>query len=131
MSFFSNQTLKVSGRLYEKGELEACIEFALKLHGSHKEVSDRQGSKQCIYKFEDKAFCIGVSKRDAVPTGWTAFPFAFNMKLMSDIVRANLEEQPVKENVADKGFMMSRYEGEGAAGNEIGVITFKPYSCTK
>lgn len=130
MKFSSNQTLKVSGRLMEKGQMEACIEFALKMHGSHDEVKDGNG-KVCIYKVGDNMFSIGAAPKEKIPAQWGTFPFSYNIKLMADIVRANLDEQTVKEDVAEKGFLMNRFDSESEPERAVGVVTFKPYSSTK
>ena len=128
MNFAENQTLKVSGTLRKNGQLEECISFALKMHGSYDKVVADTPTAQCVFKMTDNTFHIGVCDMNHLPEGWGAFPFAYNMGLMAEIIRTNLDKQESQTENSEKGFLLSRYAGGKAEDNEIGVISIKPYS---
>lgn len=128
MNFAENQTLKVSGTLKKNGQLEECIAFALKMHGSYDKVVGDTPAAQCVFKMTESTFHIGVCDMKHIPDGWGAFPFTYNMGLMAEIIRTNLDKQESQTGDSEKGFLLSRYVSDKAGDNEVGVISIKPYS---
>lgn len=117
--FSSNQVLEISGSF---GQLQAALEFALKMSGNSK----------CVYQItEDGRYRIG-KVYDKVKEGWNEFQFDFDTSIVSQIIIQFLSKQDIHyEDEGDggynKGFIMksiSEYVDDG-----FGIAEFKPFVC--
>ena len=133
--FSSNQILEVSGCLSHSNELESALEFALKYSGHDKNMLQSEIDRGCklLYQItEDGKYCIGWGFED-VPSGWLEYPFKFDIKIVSDIIRQHLEKFPEKpggwDGSYDKGFIMKYRDRNGIQNNFYCIVYFEPYTC--
>lgn len=139
--FASNQVLEVSGCLSLSGELEAALEFALKYSGEDKNMLQSEIDRGCklVYQItKDGRYCIGWGF-ESIPSGWSEYPFKFDIASVSKIIQQHLENYPVKEDIwagaYEKGFIMKCIDESLASENDgiknpfYGIVYFKPYTC--
>ena len=94
--FSSNQVLEISGSL---DQLETAIDFAMAYSGQKECFTRRDRPAKCVYQItEDGRYCIGWNY-GGVEDGWTKYPFDYDAKIISQIVRQYVEkaEKPVNE----------------------------------
>lgn len=137
MMFATNQILEVSGNLSHSGELEAALEFALKYSGENKNMLQSEIDRGCklVYQItEDGKYCIGWSFGE-VPSGWSEYPFKFDVEIVSKIIKQYLETFPVEECIwdgsYDKGFIMKciRTNFSTIKNPFYGIVCFEHYTC--
>ena len=140
--FSSNQILEISGNLVIPNELELALEFALKYSGYDKNMLQDEIDRGCklVYQItKDGRYCIGWGF-ESIPTGWNKYPFTFNIKQVSSIIKEHLESFQIKETSRSggtytKGFVMQcineslENEKDGIKNPFYGIVCFKPYTC--
>lgn len=141
MIFSSNQVFAISGDLYYRNGIEDALKFALKYSDIDKSMMQQKTDREIIFLYqitEDGKFCIGWNY-EYVPEGWKKFPFKFNVKAVSKLIREHLEDYPVKEDVWDgsyrKGFLMKTVEE--TLSDEFRrikmpfytIVYFEPFTC--
>ena len=133
--FASNQILEISGNLSFPEQLESALEFALKYSGNDKNMLQSEIDRGCklLYQItEDGKYCIGWGFKD-VPSGWLEYPFKFDIKIVSDIIRQHLEKFPEKTGgwygSYYKGFIMKYCDRNGIQNNFYCIVYFEPYTC--
>lgn len=135
--FSSNQILEVSGCLSHSDELEFALEFALKYSEHDKNMLQSEIDRGCklVYQItEDSKYCIGWGFGN-VPSGWLEYPFKFDIKIVSQIIRQHLESFEKVNGGLDgsyaKGFIMKRpdYLDSEIKNPFYCIVYFKPYSC--
>jgi len=133
--FSTNEILEISGDLSFPGQLESALEFALKYSGNDKNMLQSEIDRGCklVYQItEDGKYCIGWAFED-VPTGWLEYPFKFDIKIVSNIIRQHLETFPEENNGWDgsyyKGFVMKCRDCSGIENHFYCIVYFKPYTC--
>lgn len=136
--FSSNQILELSGNLSHSGELETALEFALKYSENDKNMLQSEIDRGCklLYQItKDGRYCIGCGFK-SVPSGWSEYPFKFDVEIVSKIIKQHLETFPVEEGMCDgsyrKGFIMKYPRWDDSEGIEnvfYCIVYFKPYTC--
>lgn len=137
MMFSSNQILELSGELAFSDELEFALQFALKYSDHEKNMLQSEIDRGCklVYQItEDGKYCIGWGFGE-VPSGWSEYPFRFNIEIVSKIIKQHLEIFPM-ENVQwgglnKKGFIMKCISGDCdmIKNPHYGIVYFEPYTC--
>lgn len=113
--FSSNQVLEISGSL---DQLETAIDFAMAYSGQKECFARRDRPAKCVYQItEDGRYCIGWNY-GGVEDGWTEYPFDYDAKIISQIVRQYVEkaEKPVNEfgeydGLTKVGFLLQAGQG--------------------
>lgn len=135
--FSSNQSLSVSGCLSHPGELKTSLEFALKYSGHDKNMLQSEIDRGCklVYQItEDGKYCIGWGFGN-IPSGWSEYPFRFDIEIVSKIIEQHLEAFPKKEGIwggsYHKGFIMKCVsENCDTIKNPFYcIVYFEPYTC--
>lgn len=89
MMFSSNQVLEISGSM---DQLEAAIEFAMVYSGRKECFTRKDDPAKCVYQItEDGRYCIGWSFGET-KEGWTEYPFDYDAKIISEIVRQHIKK---------------------------------------
>ncbi len=138
MLFSSNQRFEVSGNLRSSDELSSALEFALKFSGNYENMTKREidrGAKLLYQITEDDKYCIGWAFGE-VPSGWSEYPFRFDIEIVSRIIKQYLEDFPVEEHIGDgsyrKGFIMkclSYSDYDTIKESFHCIVYFEPYTC--
>lgn len=124
--FSSNQVLEISGSL---DQLKAAIDFAIAYSGHKECFTRRDRPAKCVYQItDDGCYCIGWNYGE-VEEGWTEYPFDYDAKIISQIVRQYIEkaEKPINE--------FEKYDGSTCVGFLLqegpGGKTYEERNCVK
>lgn len=141
MMFSSNQVLEISGDMCQ---LESAIEFSMKYSGEAECFSRHNKPSKCVYQTtDDGRYCIGWTLCDETPPdGWSEYPFSYDPKIISAIVRQWLENapKPFDENAKWDGahcigFLLQESGGnrwkeqEAIKNGHRCIITLRPFWC--
>lgn len=130
MMFSSNQILEISGSL---DQLEAAIDFAVMYSGQKKCFTRRDRPAKCVYQItNDGRYCIGWNFGKA-KDGWMEYPFDYDAKIISQIVRQYIEkaDKPLNkfkgyDGSSSIGFLLQ--QGAGKTDDEWYCVR-DPYQC--
>lgn len=139
MMFSSNQVLEISGSL---NQLEAAIDFAMMYSGKKECFTRKARPAKCVYQItDDGRYCIGWSF-EGTEEGWTEYPFDYDAKIISDIVRQYIgkAKKPINEfdgydGSSHIGFLLQEgggktYEERDAVKNHFYcIVSIRPFWC--
>lgn len=142
MMFSSNQVFEISGSLEQ---LEVAIEFAMSYSGKKERFARRERPSKCVYQITaDGRYCIGWALHEEnTPDGWLEYPFDYDAKIISGIVRQYIEKAPTPFNEFDGydgtskiGFLLqagpggdSYEERDMVKENFYCIANIRPYWC--
>lgn len=140
MMFSSNQVLEISGSL---DQLQAAIEFAVAYSGYKESFTRRDKPAKCVYQItDDGRYCIGWNYGE-LEKGWTEYPFDYDAKIISEIVRQYINKAKKPFNEFDGydgsthiGFLLQEgpgrrdYDGWDAVKNHFYcIVSIRPFWC--
>lgn len=141
MMFSSNQIFQISGDLGIKGDLQSSLEFALKKAGDYEHFTRRDNPSKCVYQIgADGAYYLGWNLyKETEKTGWTEFPFDFDVVIIASIIEQHLKKQTsININDSDlrgdgsthKGFLLTDVPYNSPIENSFyGIIKIVPFEC--
>lgn len=141
MMLSSNQVLEISGSM---DQLEAAIEFAMTYSGEKECFTRRDSPAKCVYQVtDDGRYCIGWNPHARTREGWIEYPFDYDAKIISQIVRQHIEkaEKPFNkfggyDGISAVGFLLQ--EGPGGKTydersrikeNFYCIVNIRPFWC--